>query len=56
MSKYPKEGLVGVYLQNGETYADKVGLITQFGTKVVLDIHDPVFLEKIAALIPEKID
>ena len=56
MSKYPNEGLVGVFLHNGETNPEKVGVITQFGTKTVLDIHDPVFLEKVAEFIPDKID
>ncbi len=56
IQRYPKEGLVAVFLEFGETYADKVGVITQFGTRIMFLIHDPVFLEKLAERIPDKID
>lgn len=31
-------------------------MLTQYGSTVLLEIHDPVFLEKLAQFIPEQID
>lgn len=56
IQKYPKEGLVAGFLDYGENYADKAGVIIQFGTRLLFLVHDPVFLEKLAERIPEAVD
>lgn len=53
---YAKEGISAAYLNMYETNADKVGVISFIGTKVSLEIHDPIFLEKLSEFIPSKID
>jgi len=55
-NKYPKEGVVAAFWENAENHAEKVGVITQFGTNTIIEVHDPMFIEKYAEFIPEKID
>ena len=43
-------------MENADTYRDKVAVLTQYGKAALIEIHDPVFLEKFSLVVPEKVD
>lgn len=43
-------------MEFAETNRDKVGVLTQYGTTTVLEVHDPIFLEKLSKFMPDQVD
>ena len=54
--QYPVEGLTLSYKELAEKHANKVGVVSFHGSWQTIDIHDPVFMEKLQTKIPEVID